>query len=84
MAVLASIPAEEDLVRAENTADTIHGHIPMLEDMQIVVPELVLDEECHHGSDGSQESACVGNGVQRQVADDVGTFVILAHLIARR
>ena len=56
----------------------------MLQDMQIVVPKLVLDEESHHRVDGTQETASVSDGVERQISDDISTFVVLAHLIARR
>ena len=55
----------------------------MLQDMQVVVPKLVLDEECHLRTYGSQKAACIANGVEWQIADDVGTLVVLAHLIAR-
>ena len=56
----------------------------MLEDMQIVIPELILDEEGHHGPHRAQEAAGIGNRVQRQIAHDVGTLIVLAHLVARR
>ena len=53
----------------------------MLQDMQIVVPEFVLDEESHHGTNRTQEPAGIGHRVDGQVGDNVGTLVILAHLI---
>ena len=55
----------------------------MLQDMQIVVPEFVLDEESHDRTNGAQEAAGIGHGVDGQVGDDVGTLVVLSHLIAR-
>ena len=81
--VLTSVPAEEYLSRTEDAADAIDGYTTVFQDMQVVIPELVLDEERHHGTDGSQEATCIGNGVQRQVANDVGSGIVLAHLIAR-
>ena len=82
MTVLATIPAEEHLTWTEDAADTIDGNATMAQDVQIVVPELVLNEERHHRTDGTQEATGIGNGVEWQVADDIGTLVVLAHLIA--
>ena len=47
MTILTTIPAEEYLSWTENTADTIDRNATMTQNMQIVIPELVLDEECH-------------------------------------
>ena len=52
--------------------------------MQVIIPELVLYEESHHRTYKSQESSCVGNGVDGKVGDDIGTLIVLAHLITRR
>ena len=82
--ILATIPLKEQLVRAEDTRYAINRNMTMLQDMQIVVPKLVLDEESHHRVDGTQETASVSDGVERQVSDDISTFVVLAHLIAGR
>ena len=49
---------------------------------EVVVPELILDEERHAGTHQSQEASCVAGGIKRQIADDVGSLVVLAHLIA--
>jgi len=80
--ILTTVPAEEDLVGSEDAGDAIDGDAAMAQDVQVVVPELVLDEERHDGSDGAQEAACVADGVEWQVADDVGTGIVLAHLVA--
>ena len=53
----------------------------MLQNMQVVVPELVLDEESHHRTYGTQETTCVGDGVEWQIGDDISTLVVLTHLI---
>ena len=82
--VLTAVPAEEDLSGTENAADAIDGYAAVFQNMQVVIPELVLDEERHHGADVAQEATGIGDGVQRQVADDVGAGIILAYLIARR
>ena len=82
--ILTSVPTEEDLVRTENAGHAIDGYAAVFQDMQVVIPELVLDEERHHGADITQEATGIGDGVQRQVADDVGAGIILAYLIARR
>ena len=80
--VLPTIPSEEHLTRTEDAADAVNGYTTMAQNMQVVVPELVLDEEGHHRTDGTQETACIGNGVERQVADNISTCIVLAHLIA--
>ena len=54
----------------------------MLQDMQVIVPELILDKESHHRTDGTKETTGVGNRIQRQVANDIRSFVVLAYLIA--
>ena len=82
LAVLTTVPAEEYLSVAENAGYAIYGYVTMLQDMQVVVPEFVLDEESHFRTYGTQEAACVGDGVEWQVADNVGSLVILAHLVA--
>ena len=82
MGVLTTIPAEEHLSGTEDAADAIDGNAPMLQDMQVVVPKLILDEERHHGTDGAQEATGIGDGVKGQVADDVGSLVVLAYLVA--
>ena len=81
--VLTSIPFEEHLIRTEDAGHAIDGHMTMFQDVQIVVPELVLDEECHHRTNGPQETTGIGNGVERQIGDDICAFVVFAYLIAR-
>lgn len=81
MRILPSVPLEEYLVGTEDAADTIDGHATVLEDMQVVIPELVFDEERHHRMDGPQETAGVGDGVQGKVADDIRSLIILTDLI---
>ena len=83
-AILTAIPLEEHLIRTEDARYTIHGHSTVLENMHVVIPELVLDEESHHRTDGTKETTGVGDGVEGQVTDDVGPLVVLTHLIARR
>ena len=56
----------------------------MLQDMQIIVPKLVLDEECHHRMDCTQETAGIRDGIEWQVGNDISTFIVLADLIAGR
>ena len=82
--ILATIPLEEHLIRTENARHAIHGHIAMLEDMQIVIPELILDKERHDRTYQTQETNGIDGSVQRQIADDVGSLIVLTHLIARR
>ena len=82
-AVLSAVPAEENLVGTEDGADAIDRNIAVAQDMEVVIPELILDEERHFRSYGAQESACIVWSVERKIADDVSPLVILSHLIAR-
>ena len=52
--------------------------------VQVVLPELILDEECHAGIHDVQELLHIALLVERQVADHVSPPVILTNLIARR
>ena len=81
MRILPTVPLEEYLTGTEDAADTIDRHLTVLEDMQVVIPELVFDEECHHRMDGPQETAGIGDGVQGKVADDIRSLIILTDLI---
>ena len=75
-----------EFVLNEGTEDaryTIHRNMSVFQDMQIVIPELVLNEESHHRTDGTQETTGIGDRIQRQVADNVRTFVVLTYLITR-
>ena len=80
--ILTTIPAEEYLAGTEDAADAIDWYATMAQDVQVVVPELVLDEEGHDGSYGSEKASGIGDSVQWQVADEICTFVVLAHFIA--
>ena len=80
-AVLTTVPLKEHLIRTEDTRHTIDRYTTMLQDVQVVVPELVFDKESHHRSDRAQESASVSYCVEWQIGDDVGSLVVLAHLI---
>ena len=51
----------------------------MTQYVQIVVPKFVLDKECHHWTDGTQEAASIGHSVNGQVRYDICALVILLH-----
>ena len=80
--ILTTIPLKEHLIRAEDARHTIYRYITMLKDMQVVIPELVLDEECHHRMYKSQEPAGIGDSIDREIGNDIRSLVILTHLIA--
>ena len=82
--ILTAIPLEEHLIRAENARHTIDRHMTVFQNMQVVIPELVLDEEGHHRTNGPEEAAGVGNRVEWQIGDDVSPLVVFPHLITRR
>ena len=45
VSVCASVPTEENLIRTEDAADAIDGHTAMAQDVHVVIPKFVLDEE---------------------------------------
>ena len=55
LGVAAAVPAEEDLVGTEDAADGVHGDSQSLAPLQVVLPELILDEEQHLGFDEVEE-----------------------------
>ena len=79
--VLTTIPLKEDLVFTEDARYAIHWHMSVLQDMKIVIPEFILDKERHHGSHRTKEPAGIGDGVERQIGNDVSPLVVLANLI---
>ena len=82
--VLTTIPLEKDLIRTENARHTIDRHIPMFQDMEIIIPELILDKEGHHRTHQPEESDGIDGGVQRQITDNIRPFVVFPDLITRR
>lgn len=80
--IALAIPAKEDLLLTKNARHTVGRHAAVLEDMQVVEPELILDKECHLWPDDAQEAAGIADGVEWQVTTDVGTLVVLTHLVA--
>ena len=84
LSITLAIPTKENLVGTEDAANAICRHTTMLKDVQVVVPKLVLDEKGHHGAHQPQETAGVERRVERQVTNNVGSFVVLSHLVARR
>ena len=53
-----------------------------MQSLKEIGPELILDEECLLYLDGVQKPADVEGRVKGDVADNIGTLVILAYLIA--
>ena len=79
-----SVGLEECLMFAENARNEISGDLPTVQFLKDVAPELVLHKEGDGRLGDVEESAAFRRRVVRQVADDVGTLVVLAHLVARR
>ena len=79
--IAAPVPFEEYLSGAEDARHAVERHVTVLEHVEVVGPELILDEDGHHGTHRAQETARVADGVNRQIADDVGAGIILPHLI---
>jgi hypothetical protein len=84
VSILTSVPTEEYLVGTEYGAYAIYGNLPVTQNVQVVIPELVLYEKRRNGTHRTKETTCVGNGVDRQICYDVGTRIVLPYLVARR
>ena len=52
--------------------------------IEIILPEFILDEECHAGIDNIEELLHIARLVKRKIAHHVGTTVVLAYFVARR
>ena len=79
-----AVRLKESLMLAEDARDEISGNLPTIQFLKDIAPELVLHEESENRLGDVEESSALGGLVIRQVANDVGTLVVLAYLIARR
>ena len=78
----ATVGAEEDLVGAEDGGDTVTGDAAPMQHVDVVAPKLIFDEICLADVCSFDEATRVARGVKRQIANDVGAFIVLAHLVA--
>ena len=63
IAIAHAIPLEKHLARAENAAHAISGHTLLAQEVEVIIPKLVLNEERHDGTSQPQEA----NGIERRV-----------------
>jgi len=84
LCIAAAIPFEEHLTLAENTTHAIRGYIAVFQNMQVIIPELVFNEECYFGSYQTKESPGIADGIKRQITDDVCTLIIFPNFVTRR
>ena len=82
--VTATVPLEKNLSGAENAAHGVDRNAVAVEYVDIIAPKLVFDEDRDFGACEFDETAGGSGSVEGEVADDVGAFVVLAHLISRR
>ena len=82
--IATGIPSEEYLLRTEDTGHAVNRDISVLQNMQVIIPKLVLDEERHHRTYQTQETESIERRIKRQVANDVSSLVVLTHLVTRR
>ena len=75
---------EEYLTGTEDAADAIYGHLLLVKAVEVVIPELVLDEIGGFRLDDMYETISVYAGVEGQIAHHIGTFVVFAHFITGR
>ena len=81
--VTATVPLEKNLAGAENAAHGVDGNAVAVEYVDVVAPKFVFDEDGDFGAREFDETAGGSGGVEGKVADDVGAFVVFAHLISR-
>ena len=79
--IACSIPAEENFIAAEDAAHAIYRDTMLVAGVDYVVPEFILDEERHLGLHQTEETGHIAWRIHGQIADDVGSFIILAHFI---
>ena len=84
MPISAAIPLEEHLPTAENGRDAIGRDAALVQLVQIVLPEFIFYEKRHAGIHNIQKLLHIARFVERQVADDISSPVVLTHLVAGR
>ena len=82
VAVLSSVPLEEDLIRSEYRAYAIYRYATMSEDMEVVIPEFILYEERLDRSDGTQEFPGIRDRIDGQITHQVSPVVMFPHLVS--
>lgn len=84
IAVCSSVPTEEHLIGTEDAADTVHRNIAVLQNMQIVPPELVFYEKRDFRMHQIEKSASIIISVKRKITNNIRTLIILSYLVSRR
>ena len=82
--IFPSIPSEKHLFGPENAGNTINRDVAMAKDMEVIVPKLVFDEKGRHGPHQAKKTPGIDHRVQREVTDDVSSFVVFPHLVTGR
>ena len=76
------IPAEKDFLRTKYTADAVNGDSFVVATDKEIAPKFILNQEQRHRMNQTEEAQDVTRSVKRQIAHDVRSVVVLAHLIA--
>ena len=84
IAIGTAIPFKKHLVAAENRRHTIYRNPALVKLIQIILPKLIFDKERHTRISDIKELPHIPGFIKRQVADNIRSPIMLAHLIARR
>ena len=80
--ILPAIPTEEYLILTKYAADAKNRNMTVLQDVQIIIPKLILDEESLFRTHQSQKTTGITDCVKRQIANNISTFIILTDFIS--
>ena len=81
--VLKAVPFEENLFLPEYAAYAIYRYSAMAQDVKVIIPELILYEKSLHRAHSAKKTQCICRRIYGQIAHDIGTIIILSHLISR-
>ena len=79
-----AIPSKEDLLFTKYSRDNIGLHPTFTQGIQVVQPEFVFHKKDLFGLHCRDKSIHIFWSIDREICHDIGTRIILPHLIARR
>ena len=77
------LESEENLSVPEYAGYAVNPRSSLAHASEEEIPELVFDEDGDFRFDDVEESVGSSLGVERDIADDIGSFIVFPHFVAR-